>query len=115
MGSTGFVKDSRKINNSLDRWIAHCSGQNLGGESGIGQLKHSLIGFNAELRRHALKSLLENLDLLRYILNLCLFLVKDGLPPEMLIHLRKDMSRTESANIKLIGWLAAILIAEPIQ
>ena len=65
MESIGFVKDSGKINNSWDRWIAHRSGQYLRGESGIGQLKHSLIGFNAELRRHALQSLLENLDLLR--------------------------------------------------
>ena len=62
MGSIGFVKDSGKINNSLDRWIAHRSGQHLGGESGIGQLKHSLIGCDAELRRQALQSLLENLD-----------------------------------------------------
>lgn len=115
MGSIGFVKDSGKINNSLDRWIAHCSGQNLGGESSIGQLKHSLICFNAELRRHALQSLLENLDLLRSILNLCLFLVKDGLLPEMLMHLRKDMSRTESASFKSIGWLTAKPIEEPIQ
>ncbi|MEY4807019.1 MAG: hypothetical protein RLZZ206_1408 [Cyanobacteriota bacterium] len=62
MGSIGFVKNSGKINNSLDRWIAHRSGQHLGGESGIGQLKHSLIGFDAELKRHALQSLLENRD-----------------------------------------------------
>jgi hypothetical protein len=66
----GFVKDSGKINNSWNRWIAHRSGQNLGGESGIGQLKHSLIGFDAKLKRHALQSLLKNLDLLRSILDL---------------------------------------------
>jgi hypothetical protein len=46
----------------LDQWIAHRSGQHLGGESGIGHLKHSLIGCDAELRPQALQSLLENLD-----------------------------------------------------
>jgi hypothetical protein len=30
MGSIGFAKDSGKINNSWDHWIAHRSGQHLG-------------------------------------------------------------------------------------
>jgi hypothetical protein len=62
MGSVVFLKDSGKINNSWDRRISHRSGQHLRSESGIDLLKHSLIGFNVELRRHALQSLLENLD-----------------------------------------------------
>ena len=52
----------------------------------IDKLKHLLIGFDAELRRHAVHSLLEILDLLRPILNLCLLLSEDGLP-ETRIHL----------------------------
>ena len=53
---------------------------------GLGQLKHSLIVINAELRRHTLQGLLEIFDLLRPNLNLWQLHVKDGLA-ETLIHL----------------------------
>ena len=70
----------------------------------IARLKHSLIGFDAELRRHALHSLLEILDLLRPILNLCLLLGEDGLP-ETLIHLTLAFNMVADRPLRSVGHL----------
>ena len=70
----------------------------------IDKLKHSLIGFDAELRRHAVHSLLEILDLLRPILNLCLLLSEDGLP-ETRIHLTLAFNMVADRPLKGVSHL----------
>ena len=70
----------------------------------IDKLKHSSIGFDAELGRHAVHSLLEILDLLRPIVNLCLPLSEDGLPV-MLIHLTLAFNMVADRPLKGVSHL----------